>query len=96
MSLAAGLSVLLRGAAAEVVLVHRGRPVTAPVAIAAWETRQSMLGYLAKFGPYAEAVEFDAVRLTVAGNHEDMPLGGVSRLAAGMEFEHDFAVRIGN
>ena len=97
MSLAVVLARLLQSAPAEVTLTDRGVPITGSVPVTRWAVDGSgqRLSCRVSFGPFPDAVSFDAARLMVAGEGEDIRFGDRVHLAAGMVFDYDATVRVG-
>lgn len=88
------LTQLVRRSKASVALAE-GDTVSSPqVQISGWEERDGRLLTTVQFGPYAQRVAADNVRLTLDGDEERVELPGRISLPAGVRFTYELRVGV--
>jgi len=99
MSTAAGFSEMLRSERVTVTLTHGVIPRSEPMLVERWTVEREgdieVVSGEVTFGPFGDAVDFDAVSVMLAGQPDTIRFAEAGRLPPATPFIYTLAYRIG-
>lgn len=95
MSLAATLASALDAGGSTLTLTKTGADVAAPVSVDGWSVEQGVAVCRVTFGPFAQRVAADGVRLRVGDDSEIVPFEDSVVMSRGMTLDYELGVTVG-